>query len=161
MRNQEDSLCGYSTRSFILGDSKQPLASPQISATGSSDCCVDSVDALVGRYRSHPDTSLAYISDRKIISSESHYNSPSFTESLSPVSYPWQMEESQKRMKFTLTSVLSLRDGRDVHTLNSSVDLSSMLTDVSRHFNTLQQLSPVKQENKGWQSLIRTLFKKN
>ena len=134
MINQGDSLCG----SF-----------PHISATGSSDSSVeDSVDALVlGGYRS---TTLAYIPD--IISSESHS---------SLVHHPRQMEGSEKRVKFSLKSKLSLRDGSDVYSLHSSVDMSSIATDVSRHFDTLQQLSYVRQDNKGWQSLIRKLFKKN
>ena len=83
---------------------------------------------------------------------------------------PDTLEEKEKDGKFTVSTVFYLRDVHDVHTVNTTVDVNYLDRDLTRHYNTVQQLESLhyntahqlesSQQNKGWQSWFKTWGKK-
>ena len=86
---------------------------------------------------------------------------------------PATLEEKEKDGKFTVSTVFYLRDVHDVHTVNTTVDVNYLDRDLTRHYNTVQQLESlhynrahqlelesIQQQNKGWQSWFKTWGKK-
>merc|ERR1712014_181306 len=97
------------------------------------------------------------ISERRYYSSirqhkNTAYSSLPYIQQLNPVT----LEERDKEVRLTVSTVLHLREGQDLHTVNTSVDMNSLDKDLARHFNTVEQLQTLQAQRKGRLPWIRT-----